>query len=113
VSTLPHAQFVAAYESGRLTVRIDPRVAGRFMSDRLLLPFFALPVLGLGVALALVGWLWTGLAVIAAGMIVPRLIKRSAPGFILTHALADASFYDTVRTAGVLRVDDPSGDQPA
>ena len=113
MSTLPHPQFVLAYEAGRITVRINPRSAGRFMSDRLLLPFFALPVLGLGVALALVGWLWTGLAVIAAGMIVPRLIKRSAPGFILTHALADAAFYESARAAGVLQVDEATGDQPA
>ena len=107
-----HGEFVAAYEAGRLTVRIDPRTAGRFMSDRLLLPFFALPVLGLGVALALEGWLWTGFGLIAAGMIVPRLIKRSAPGFILTHALADASFYQSVVDAGILQLDGSSGNQP-
>jgi len=74
------------------------------MSARLLLPFFMLPVLGIGVGLALLGWIATGLAIIAAGIIVPRLIKRGAPRFILTQALADERFYEDAVNEKVLRV---------
>lgn len=72
-----------------------------------MLPLFMLPVLGLGVALALLGWIWSGLGVIALGIIVPRLIKRSAPHFLLKQVLADPTLYDEVIRAGVMRIDSP------
>ena len=101
---MTHAEFVAAYQRGEIKAEIDPKAAARFVSARLLLPFVALPVLGMGVALALVGWIYTGLAIIAVGFVVPRLIKHNAPRFILTQALQDASFYDEVAKSGLLRL---------
>lgn len=101
---MSHAAFRDAYAAGRVRLEIDPALAARFVSARLLLPLFMLPVLGIGVGLALMGWIITGLATIAAGMIVPRLIKRAAPHFILTQALADDSFYQDAVSEGVLRV---------
>ena len=99
-----HGQFIQAYREGRIRVDFDPRLAGKFLSARLLLPLMMLPVLGSGVALALLGWLWTGLLVIAMAIIAPRLIKRSAPHFLLTQALSDEKlFYDSLR-AGVMRI---------
>ena len=76
---MTHAEFQQAYAAGRVKVYVEPAAAARYLGARLLLPLFMLPVLGAGVALALLGWIWIGLAVIAAGIIVPRLIKRSAP----------------------------------
>ena len=102
---MTHAEFAAAHARGAVRVTIDPARAARFMSARLLLPFVALPVIGIGIALALTGWVWSGLAVIAAGILGPRLIKRGAPNFVLTHALADARFYDEATRAGVLRAE--------
>jgi hypothetical protein len=101
---MTHAEVVAAYQRGEVKVEIDPKAAARFLSGRLLLPFVALPVLGAGVALALVGWIYTGLSIIAVGFVVPRLIKRSAPRFILTQALQDPSFYDEVTKSGLLEL---------
>ena len=102
---MTHPEFIAAYREQRVRVQMDPGAAASYMSARLLLPLVTLPVLGAGVALALVGWIWTGLAVLAAGVIAPRLIKRSAPHFILTQALGDERFYLEVTAAGILRVD--------
>jgi len=99
-----HAEFVAAYARGEVKVEIDPRAAARFLSARLLLPFVVMPVLGAGVALALVGWIWTGLAVIAAGIVVPRLIKRSAPHFVFQRALEDAGLYEELTRTNALRI---------
>jgi hypothetical protein len=48
--------------------------------------------------------IYTGLAVIAAAIVVPRLIKRSAPHFVLQQTLQDSSVYDEVTHAGILRV---------
>jgi hypothetical protein len=100
---MTHEAFVAAYRSGALRVNIDRAEAARFLSARLLLPLVRLPVLGIGVALALVGWIWTGLIIIAIGTLAPALIKRSAPHFIITQALQDPKFYEDAAASGVLR----------
>jgi hypothetical protein len=101
---MTHSEFVEAYRDGRVRIDIELPAAARYLSARLLLPFVMLPVLGSGVALALVGWLWTGLAILAASVAIPRLIKRSAPHFLLTQALEDAGTYQEVTQAGILRV---------
>ena len=101
---MTHSEFIAAYRSGHVRIDIEPPAAARYLSARLLLPLVMLPVLGCGVALALIGWLWTGLALLATGITIPRLIKRSAPHFLLTRALEDAATYTDVTQAGILRV---------
>ena len=101
---MSHADFVEAYRSGRLRVDVDRTAAARYLSGRLLLPLVMLPVLGLGVALALMGWLWTGLITIGAATIAPILIKRSAPHFVITQALQDEKFYADAVDSGVLEL---------
>ena len=101
---MTHAEFVAAYQRGEIKVEFDPRGAARFLSARLLLPLVMMPILGIGVAFALVGWFFTGLAIIALGIVAPQLIKRSAPHFLLQQALHDPAVYDELRQANVLRV---------
>jgi hypothetical protein len=101
---MTHPEFVAAYGRGEIRIEIDPRGAARHLSARLLLPFVTMPVLGIGVALALVGWVFSGLAVIAFGIIAPRLVKRSAPQFLLTQALESTAVYEEVTRSGVLRI---------
>ncbi len=103
---MTHTEFVAAYCAGRITVEFNPALAGHFLSARLLLPLMMLPVLGAGVALALIGWLWTGLAAIAAGIIIPRLIKRSAPHFLLIQMLEDDAVFHDLIQSGVSRLAD-------
>jgi hypothetical protein len=101
---LTHAEFIEAYRSGTIRVNIDRVAAARFVSARLLLPLVMLPVLGIGVALALTGWLWMGLALIAIATLAPVLIKHSAPHFVITQALQDSRFYDDVTVAGLLEI---------
>lgn len=99
-----HSEFVAAYARGEIKVEVDPKGAARHLSARLLLPFVTMPVLGIGVALALVGWVFSGFAIIALGIIAPQLIKRSAPHFVFQQALNDPAVYEEVSKSGLLRV---------
>lgn len=99
-----HAEFVGAYGAGKIKVDIDPRNAARYISARLLLPLVMMPVIGIGIALALTGWIWAGITVLALGIIVPRLIKRSAPHFVLTQALEDERIYREVMQSDILRI---------
>lgn len=90
---MSHAEFIEAYRSGAVRVHVDPKAAAGYVSGRLLLPLVMLPILGIGVALALTGWLWIGFALIGLATVAPILIKRSASHFVLTQALEDERFY--------------------
>jgi hypothetical protein len=102
---MTHAEFVSAWREGRIAIAIDSAAAARFVSARLLLPFVAVAVIGLGIALVLWGWLWTGLCVGAAGIVVPRLIKRAARGFLLAQIAPDPELYAAGVAAGVIRLE--------
>ena len=99
---MTHPEFVAAYESGAIRVDVDRAAAARYVSAKLLLPFVMLPVLGVGVALALTGWLWAGLAIIGAATLARVVIRGSAAHFVLTQALQDAKFYEDAAASGLL-----------
>ncbi|MDP1674687.1 MAG: hypothetical protein Q8L65_16430 [Burkholderiales bacterium] len=101
---LPHREFVQAYGEGRIIVNFDPQASAKFLSAMLMLPLFVMPVLGIGVALALSGWIWTGLLVIALGIVVPRLIKRGAPHFLMQQILDDEGIYRQAVHAGILQL---------
>src|SRR5512135_3462513 len=101
---MDHRSFISAYRSGAIQLQIDPAGAARYLSARLLLPLVMMPIVGAGMALALTGWLWTGIVVMAAGIIAPRLIKRSAPHFVLTQALEDERVYLELTRMNVLRI---------
>ena len=109
---MTHTQFIAAYRAGQLTVEFDAVLAGKFLSARLLLPLMILPLLGAGVARALLGWIWSGLVLIALGIVAPRLIKRGAPRFLLTQMLNDEKLYVDAQHAGIMRLE-TSGPQNA
>ena len=101
---MTHPEFVAAWREGRVTIAVDPAAAGAFLSARLLLPFAAVAVIGLGIALVFWGWVVTGIAVGAAGILVPRAIKRGARSFLLSQIGTDAELFESGVRAGVIRV---------
>ena len=105
---MTHEEFVAAYRQGRLRVKVDREAAARFVSGRAMLPLVLLPILGLGVALAIVGYVWAGVAVFLVALLIRFLVKRSSEGFLLWRALRDAEFYRQVLAAQVLTVEERS-----
>lgn len=108
---MEHEDFVAAYRDGRIRVRVDPESAARLVSGRLLLPFVLLPVLGLGVALALIGhWVWGG-AIFLSGLGLRALVRASSRGFILSAALSDPARYREFSASGLLAVEADPPDQ--
>jgi hypothetical protein len=99
-----HTEFVAAWQQGRVAVAVDAAAAGAFISARLLLPFFAIAVIGLGIALILSGWLWTGVGIGVLGIVGPRAIKRGARHFLLTQIATDSELFAAAVSSGALRV---------
>jgi hypothetical protein len=82
----------------------------RFVSGRAMLPLVMLPVLGLGVALALVGYVIAGVAVFLAALVIRFLVRRSSDRFLLWRALQDPEFYRQVVAAEVLKAEPAAGD---
>lgn len=103
---MTHEQFVAAYEAGRIRVHIDRDAAAKFVAGRAMLPLVLLPILGLGVALAMVGYVWTGVAIFLTALAIRFLVRRSSHGFLIWRALRDAEFYRQVVAAQVLRIEE-------
>jgi hypothetical protein len=101
---MTHAEFVAAYRSGSLSVQVDPKAAARLVAGQMMLPFVLLPVFGIAVAVALMGHLLAGAALFLAAFAFRFFVRRSAPGFVLKRSLEDPRFYDHVVAAGVLAV---------
>jgi ABC-type protease/lipase transport system fused ATPase/permease subunit len=103
---MTHAEFVAAYQAGRVNVSIDRDSARRFVAGRGLLAFVLLPVLGISVAIALIGHFIVGAIVFLAALGLRWLVRASAQGFVLQRALQDERFYREAVAARVLRVDE-------
>ena len=103
---MTHDAFVAAYRAGRIRVTVDRNAASRFVAGRTALALVVLPFLGLGVALALVGYLVTGTLVFIAAVLLRFAVRRSSHGFILWRALQDAEFYRQLLEAQVLAIED-------
>ncbi|HEX2197601.1 MAG TPA: hypothetical protein VHG88_03140 [Burkholderiales bacterium] len=93
-----------AYQEGIVQVTVDRTQAARLVSGRLMLPFFLLPLLGLGVALALSGYLFIGIAVFLGALALRFLIRASSQGFVLSRALHDPGFYEEMVAGKILLV---------
>ena len=103
---MTHDEFRAAYQRGRVRVRVNQKPAERLLSAKLLLPLFALPLLGAGVGLVLIGWWIVGLLVFLAGYAGQRLVKRSAPHFVLTQALQHEAWYQEALATGAIQLEE-------
>lgn len=99
-----HQEFVEAYRSGTLNMAMSQPIAAQYLSRRLLLPFFMLPILGAGVALALIGWIFTGIVIFLIGALVPRMIKKNAIPILLYQALQDPQIYEDLRESGTMEI---------
>ena len=101
---MSHEEFVLAYRQGSVRVQVDRAAAARLVSARLMLPLVLLPFLGLGVGLALVGYVFTGVAVFVATIALRYAIRSTSQNFVLKRALEDPAFYAEVIHYNVLRM---------
>jgi hypothetical protein len=103
-----HAEFVAAYRAGKLSVRVDPKAAAQLVTREMMLPLILLPVLGVAVALALAGHFVAGALLFAAALAFRFLVRKSSPGFLVKRALESEDFYFQALGAGLLKVEHPA-----
>ncbi len=90
---VPFAEFRAGLPQGRFRVIVNPERAQKYIKHRLFIVGIALPLLGIGAALALSGYVWAGLPMVAIGFLLPRVVKAHAPKILLHLAQHDAKTY--------------------
>ena len=64
----------------------------------------ALALIGPGIAAALVGYPWTGGLLVAAGILLRRVVKTQAPRILLHLATRVPSVYEQATEHGVMEV---------
>lgn len=101
---IAHDEFRSGLPGGRFRLVVDPELARRYVSQRLLLVVFITPIIGVGLALALMRHTWSGALLVAAGVLLHRLVQWQAPRILLHLALRDAAVYEHVTQNGIMEV---------
>ena len=104
VEYVAHQEFRAGLPAGRFRIVVNPKLARRYVAQRLLLLVVLMPVIGVGIALVLMGKTWPGALLVAAGVALNRIVMWQAPNILLQMALRDPSVYDYVTANGLLEV---------
>lgn len=99
-----HEDFRAGLPAGRFHVIVDPRLARRYVAQRLLLLVIVTPLIGVGIALALTGRTWLGAALVALGVLLNRVVSWQAPKILLHLATRNPSVYAYATQHGVMEV---------
>lgn len=97
-------EFRDGLPAGRFRVIVEPKQARRYVSQRLMLLVLLLPVIGVGLALALTGRVWAGAAVVAAGVVLSRVVRAQAGKILLHLASHDRAVYEHVTQQGIMEV---------
>ena len=101
---VPRRGFRAGLPAGRLRVIVNPKLARRYVAQRLLLLVVLMPVIGVGIALVLTGQTWPGALLVFGGVALNRIVMWQAPKILLQMALRDAAVYEHVTQNGLLEV---------
>jgi hypothetical protein len=101
---IAYEEFRAGLPAGRLRVVVDPKLARRYVAQRLLLLVVLMPVIGVGIALVLTGQTLPGALLVFAGVGLHRIVRWQAPKILLNMALRDAAVYEHVTQNGLMEV---------
>jgi hypothetical protein len=97
-------EFRAGLPAGHFRLVVDPKLARRFVSQRLMLLVVLMPLIGLGIALALLGARWTGALLVFGGIALHRLVMWQAPQVVVHMAARNPKVYEQVTQQGVMEV---------
>ena len=101
---IPHAEFRAGLPAGRFRVVVNPKLARRFVAQRLMLMVVLMPLIGVGIALVLTGQTLPGAVLVFGGVALNRVLMWQAPKILLQMALRNPAVYESVTQQGVMEV---------
>jgi hypothetical protein len=101
---IPHQEFKTGLPRGRFRVIVNPERAQKYLKHKLLVVGIALPMIGIGAALAISGYPWAGAPLVLIGILLPRYIKKQAPQILLYLVQNDANTYQEAIEYEILEV---------
>ena len=101
---IPYEEFRAGLPAGRFRLVVDPKLARRYVAQRLMLLVVLMPLIGVGIALALTGQRWLGAALVFGGVALNRIVAWQAPKILVQMAQRDARVYAHVTQNGLMEV---------
>jgi len=101
---IPFEEFRNGLPYGRFRVVVDPTLAAPFVMHRTHATPVAIALIGPGIAAALGGYPWLGLALVAGGVLLRRVVRRQAPRILLHLASRVPSVYEQATEHGVMEV---------
>jgi hypothetical protein len=101
---IPFDEFRNGLPHGRFRVVVNPTLAAPFVAHRTHATPVAIALIGPGIAAALGGYPWLGAALVAAGVLLRRVVKKQAPRILLHLAARVPSVYDQATEHGVMEV---------
>jgi hypothetical protein len=104
VPYIAHDEFRNGVAAGRWRIVVNPALARRYVVRRTRVDLLAVAVIGAGAVTALSGHAWTGLLMVAVGVVANRLVRYQAAKIVLQLATRDAAVYADVTTQGVMEV---------
>jgi hypothetical protein len=101
---IPFEEFRNGLPHGRFRIIVNPKLVAPFVSHRTHATPLAIALIGPGIALALVGHVWVGGLLVAAGILLRWLIRRQAPHILLHLAMRLPAVYEQATEHGVMEV---------
>jgi len=112
---MTHQEFVQGYKQGLVRARIHESAAMQLMNTTAVEKRYRYAhlfwswvwILTIPIGIVLIIWVnkWVGIGIIVLGIILPRVIKRSASEFVLEQTLADENFYNNLIESKILIVE--------
>ncbi len=101
---IPFEEFRNGLPHGRFRVIVNPKLVAPFVAHLTRATPLALALIGPGIAAALVGYPWTGGLLVAAGIVLRRVVKAQAPRILLHLATRVPSVYEQATEHAVMEV---------
>ena len=104
VPHIPHRDFKAGLPFGHFRVVVNPTLAVSYVVHLTRVKYITLAAIGVGVALALSGYVVGGGLMVLLGIAAHRLVKRQAGPILLHLAQRNEAIYEEATGHGVMEV---------
>jgi hypothetical protein len=104
VPHIPHQAFKTGLPFGHFHVVVNPALALSYVVHLTRVRYVTLAAIGVGVALALSGYVVGGGLLVVLGIAAHRLVKRQAARILLHLATRNEAVYEEATSHGVMEV---------
>lgn len=101
---IPFNEFQQGLPQGRFHVIVNPKLVAPFVAHCTRVTPLAIAMIGPGIAVALAGYPWIGAALVAAGIVLRRVVKSQAARILLHLASRMPNIYEQATEHGVMEV---------